>query len=73
MSTSKLNAIGQRWENELCYYPIIFHYKQGIQTKVANCLSRLLFEVRVQHRVSSTNEIKAMLSPVKNLYNHEEV
>ena len=73
MSTSKLNAIGQRWENELCYYPFIFHYKQGIQTKVANCLSRSLFEVRVQHRVSSTNEIKAMLSPVKNLYDHEEV
>ena len=73
MSTRKLNATGQRWENELCYYRIIFHYKQGIQTKVANCLSRSLFEVRVQHRVLSTDEIKAILSPVKNLHDPEEV
>ena len=72
MSTGKLKATGQRWANELCYYPISIHYKQSIQNKVADCQTRLLIEATVQHKVLSTDEIKAVLSPFKNQNNHEE-
>ena len=72
MSTGKLKATGQRWANELCYCPISIHYKQSIQNKVADCQSRSLIEATVQHKVLSTDEIKAVLSPFKNQNNHEE-
>ena len=67
MSTAKLNATG------LCDYPITIHYKQDIQNKVADCLSRSPIEATVQHLVLSTDEIKTILSPVKNQDDHEDV
>ena len=73
MSTAKLNATGQRWASELRDYPITIYYKDGIQTKVADCLRRLSIETTVQHQVLSTDEIKAILSPVKNQGDNEEV
>ena len=73
MSTANLNATGQRWASELCDYPVTTHYKQGIQNKVADCLSRSPIEVTVQHQVLSTDEIRAILSPVKNQDDHQEI
>ena len=73
MSTAKLNATGQRWASELRDYPIPIYYKDVIQTKVADCLRRLSIETTVQHQVLSTDEIKAILSPVKNQGDNEEV
>ena len=66
MSTAKINATGQRWTSELCDYPIIIHYKQGIQNKVADFLSRSPIGVTLQHQVLSTDEIRAKLLLFKN-------
>ena len=72
MSKAYLNATGQRWISVLCDYPITIHYEQGILNKVADCISRSTIEASVQHQVLSTDEIKAILSPVKNQDDHEE-
>ena len=49
------------------------HYKQGIQNKVADYLSRSRIKVTVQHQILSTGEVTAILSPVKNQEDNEEV
>ena len=72
MSTAELNATGKYWASELCDYPITIYYEQDIRNKVADCLSRSTIEATVQHQVLSTDEIKAILSPVKNQDDHEE-
>ena len=66
MSTAKLNATGQRWTSKLCDYPTTIHYKQGIQNKVADFLSRSPTGATLQHQVLSTDEIRAKLLLVKN-------
>ena len=40
MTTSKLNASGQRWVNELANYNFIIKYRPGIINRDADCLSR---------------------------------
>ena len=65
MSTSKLNATGQCWASVLCDYPITIHYKLGIQNKVADCLGRPPIGVTVQYQILSTDEIRAIFSPVR--------
>ena len=73
VSTAKLNTTGKYWASELCDYPTTIRYEQDIQNKVADCLSRSTIEATVQHQVLSTDKIKAILSPVKNQDDHEEV
>ena len=70
MSRARLNGTGQSWASELCDYHI--HYKQGIQNKAADCLSRSPIEGTVQRQVLSTDKIRAILSPAKNQDDHEE-
>ena len=36
MSTRKLNAAGQRWENELNGYTFTIHYKSGVENTAAD-------------------------------------
>ena len=49
------------------------HYKQGIQNKVADYLSRSHIKVTVQHQILSTGEVTATLSPAKNQEDNEEL
>ena len=73
VSAAKLNTIDWRCASELSDYPITIHYKQGIQNKVADYLSRSRIKVTVQHQILSTGEVTAILSPVKNQEDNEEV
>lgn len=73
MPGTKLNSTGQRWTNELRNFYITIHYKQSIQYKVADCLSGSPIEATVQHQVLTTDEIKAILPPVKNQDDYQKV
>ena len=62
LTTSKLNACGQRWVNELANYNFNVHYKPGKQNAAADCLSR-----------SPIDDIKTHISKCTENLSYEEV
>ena len=71
LTTSKLNACGQRWVNELASYNFSIHYKPGKENTVADCLSRAPMKDIDDHISScskklSVEEVRAMSDAVAN-------
>ena len=56
MTSSKLNATGQRWVNELAYYNFSIRYRPGTINKDADCLSRYPLDIR-KYKKMCTEEI----------------
>ena len=68
LTTSKLNACGQRWINELAHYHFNINYKPGKQNEAADCLSRSPIKIE-DHIVECTEtlsgeEIQALCDAV---------
>ena len=57
MTTSKLNAIGQRWVNELSYYDFKIKYRPGVVNRDADCLSRAPLNI-TKYRELCTEEVE---------------
>ncbi len=71
LTTSKLNACGQRWVNELASYNFNIHYKPGKENAVADCLSRAPMKDINEHINSCTTkwsveEVRAVGDAVVN-------
>ena len=57
MTTSKLNAVGQRWVNELSYYNFKIKYRPGVMNRDADCLSRAPIDIE-KYRELCTEEVE---------------
>lgn len=56
MTTSKLNAVGQRWVNNLANYSLKIKYRPGVVHKDADCISRWPLDIE-QYRELCTEEM----------------
>ena len=70
MTSSKLNASGQRWVNELAYYNFSIKYRPGTINKDADCLSRYPLDISKYKKMCtkeiSKDERKAILDGAQN-------
>ena len=69
-TTSKLNATGQRWVNELSSYNFTIHYKPGIENVVADSLSRYPIEtyenLKTFSKLISKDDVKSAFDSAVN-------
>ena len=75
-TSCKVNAIGQRWVNELASYNFSIPYKPGAQNHVANTLSRFPIHkdscISEYSELCEAGEIKSILDAAVNQQNNNE-
>ena len=77
MTTSKLNAVGQRWVNELANYNITIKYRAGVINKDADCLSRRPLDFKRYKELCTESlqksDIDVVVAGVKTQSTNDEV